>query len=64
MCACACAADHPLAQTNLIAVLTVESVYQPDKAAEALHVFGSADDECHPSISYLFRRGACWHDLS
>ena len=38
--------------------MTVESSYVPDKAAEALGVFGSPDDECHPSISYLVKRGA------
>eukprot|EP01095_Lingulamoeba_sp_RSL-Kostka_P003293 TRINITY_DN14295_c0_g1_i1.p1 TRINITY_DN14295_c0_g1~~TRINITY_DN14295_c0_g1_i1.p1 ORF type:complete len:582 (-),score=248.53 TRINITY_DN14295_c0_g1_i1:127-1872(-) len=36
-----------------IAILTVETIYKPDKAAEAEHVFGSPDDVCHPAIAYL-----------
>jgi sulfate adenylyltransferase len=36
----------------LIAVLTVEDVYRPDKGREALKVFGSEDD-LHPGVGYL-----------
>jgi len=39
--------NHPLA------TLTLASIWQPDKAKEAYHVFGSADDTCHPAIDYL-----------
>lgn len=38
---------------NLIAVLTVTSVYRPDKTAEARSVFGSVDTS-HPAVAYLF----------
>jgi sulfate adenylyltransferase len=37
-----------------IAVLTVESIWEPNKTKEAEKVFGSPDDQTHPSISYLF----------
>jgi len=40
---------------SLIAVITVTDSWVPDKRKEAEHVFGSPDDECHPSIEYLFR---------
>jgi sulfate adenylyltransferase len=40
---------------SLIAVITVTDLWVPDKRKEAEHVFGSPDDECHPSIEYLFR---------
>jgi len=36
----------------LIATLQVEDIWSPDKAAEALGVFGSAD-EAHPGVHYL-----------
>lgn len=39
---------------NLIAVLTVESIYTPDKRLEAEKVFGTPDDTTHPSVAYLF----------
>jgi ATP sulfurylase len=35
-----------------LAILTVEDVYQPNKAKEAEHVFG-ADDSAHPAVYYL-----------
>jgi len=41
---------------NALAVLTITSVWTPNKALEAEKVFGSPDDECHPSIKYLFRK--------
>eukprot|EP01094_Clydonella_sp_ATCC50884_P010647 TRINITY_DN2040_c0_g1_i1.p1 TRINITY_DN2040_c0_g1~~TRINITY_DN2040_c0_g1_i1.p1 ORF type:complete len:603 (+),score=247.31 TRINITY_DN2040_c0_g1_i1:40-1809(+) len=41
-------------ETDLLAILTVESIYKPDKALEAANVFGSPDDKCHPAIRYLF----------
>lgn len=40
---------------NLIAVLTVGDIWEPNKNNEAEKVFGSPDDECHPAIAYLFR---------
>lgn len=36
----------------LVAVMTVEERWQPDKRAEALAVFGS-DDRAHPAVRYL-----------
>lgn len=36
----------------VIALLTVESLWQPNKAAEAVQVFG-ADDRAHPAVAYL-----------
>jgi sulfate adenylyltransferase len=38
-----------------IAVLTVESRWTPDKQAEAVAVYGAAD-EAHPAVSYLFHQ--------
>lgn len=43
--------DH---EEAAIAILTVESIWEPNKAKEAEKVFGSPDDQCHPSIAYLF----------
>lgn len=37
---------------NVLAVLTVDDVYQPDKALEAENVMG-ADDIAHPAVRYL-----------
>ena len=39
---------------NIIGVLTVESIYKPDKTREADLVFGSPDDILHPAVHYLF----------
>ena len=41
-------------ERNTLAVLTIGSIYQPDKNLEAEKVFGSPDDTCHPAIKYLF----------
>lgn len=35
-----------------LAILTVDDVYEPNKAKEAEHVFG-ADDSAHPAVYYL-----------
>lgn len=37
-----------------LAILTVSSVYQPDKSYEAKQAFG-ADDLAHPSVAYLHK---------
>lgn len=37
---------------NVLAILTVDDVYQPDKALEAEKVMG-ADDIAHPAVRYL-----------
>ena len=39
---------------NPLAVMTIQSIWKPNKAFEAENVFGSPDDVCHPSIDYLF----------
>lgn len=39
---------------NFLAILNIESIWKPDKSLEALKVFGSEDDICHPAINYLF----------
>ncbi len=39
----------------MLAVLTVEDVWKPDKEAEARHVYGTADPE-HKGVEYLLRR--------
>lgn len=39
----------------LIATMDVESLYRPDKDAEAKSVFGTADDS-HPGVAYLMHR--------
>merc|ERR1711874_404989 len=39
--------------TQPLAVLTVESIYTPDKALEGDKVFGSPDDKKHPAVAYL-----------
>jgi len=39
--------------TEPLAVITVGSIYTPDKALEGEKVFGSADDKNHPAVAYL-----------
>jgi len=39
--------------TAPLAILTVGSIYKPDKALEGDKVFGSPDDTKHPAIDYL-----------
>lgn len=39
-----------------LAIITIQSIYKPDKALEAEKVFGSPDDQKHPSIAYLFNQ--------
>jgi sulfate adenylyltransferase len=43
---------------NLIAVITVEDIWAPDKKLEAAKVFGS-EDETHPAVSYLMTNAGC-----
>jgi len=43
-------------EMNLIATITINSIWVPDKSLEAEKVFGSPDDKCHPAIAYLFDR--------
>jgi sulfate adenylyltransferase len=39
--------------TDILAVITIESIYKVDKNLEAEKVFGSPDDILHPAIRYL-----------
>jgi len=45
--------DNSTSEGLDLAVLTVESIWQPDKAREAELVFG-ANDRAHPSVAYLW----------
>lgn len=45
---------------NLVAVLTVEDKYQPNKAEEALKVFGTRD-QSHPAVDYLMNQAGSWY---
>jgi sulfate adenylyltransferase len=44
----------------MLAVLTVEDVYEPDRAAEAEQVFGTTNTD-HPGVDYLMRRSHPWY---
>jgi len=41
------------AESITLAIMTVESIYKPDKSNEAKKVFG-ADDRAHPAVRYLW----------
>jgi sulfate adenylyltransferase len=43
------------AEGVLIATMDVESIYRPDRKAEAISVFGTEDDT-HPGVAYLLNR--------
>lgn len=45
--------DNSMSEGLDLAVLTIESIWQPDKAREAELVFG-ANDRAHPSVAYLW----------
>jgi sulfate adenylyltransferase len=44
----------------MLAVLHVEDVWQPDRAAEAVQVFGTADED-HPGVRHLLRDSHAWY---
>jgi sulfate adenylyltransferase len=44
----------------MVAVLSVEEVWQPDRQAEAKAVFGTAS-AAHPGVDYLLNRGNAWY---
>ncbi len=44
----------------LLAILTVEDLWQPDKTHEAVGVFGTADTD-HPAVGYLFNQAGCYY---
>ncbi|MDH3348087.1 MAG: bifunctional sulfate adenylyltransferase/adenylylsulfate kinase [Desulfobulbaceae bacterium] len=45
----------------LLAQLTVEEVWRPDKTLEAKHVYGTADPELHPGVKYLYEEVEDWY---
>ncbi|KAK7750190.1 Sulfate adenylyltransferase [Diatrype stigma] len=45
---------HDARDDRILAILTVEDVYKPNKELEATEVFGGVD-ETHPAVKYLFR---------
>lgn len=49
-------ADH-----RLLGLLQVQSKYQPNKALEAEHAFGSPDDKAHPAIKFLLESVQDWY---
>ncbi len=44
----------------LLAVLTIESKWKPDKQKEALNAYGSVD-ELHPAVDYLFNKAGDYY---
>lgn len=48
------------AEGVMLAVLHVESIFQPDKTQEAEKVFGSADT-AHPAVSYLMNQAGSYY---
>ncbi len=45
----------------MLAVLTVEDVWKPDKRSEALSVFGTEDPERHPGVRFLYDGIEKWY---
>ncbi|ELR16825.1 sulfate adenylyltransferase [Acanthamoeba castellanii str. Neff] len=43
-----------------LAILTVESLWKPDKVKEAVQVFG-ANDQAHPAVWYLFNKAGDYY---
>jgi sulfate adenylyltransferase len=43
-----------------LAILTIESLWKPDKVKEAVHVFG-ANDQAHPAVWYLFNKAGDYY---
>jgi len=41
-------------EQNLLGIMRVDDVYEPDRTKEALKVFGTTD-ELHPAVAYLFQ---------
>ncbi len=48
------------AERNVLAVLTIEDLWQPDREAEAKAVFGTTD-ALHPGASYLLKQVKPWY---
>ena len=45
----------------MLAVLTVEDIWEPDKRHEAISVFGMEDPERHPGIRFLYNEVEKWY---
>lgn len=45
----------------LLAVLTVEEIWKPDKAEESLAVYGTDDPAAHPEVMHLYDRTGNWY---
>ena len=45
----------------LLAILTVEEIWQPDKKKEALSVYGTDDPAAHPGVRQLYDRVDDWY---
>ncbi|NOQ46753.1 MAG: bifunctional sulfate adenylyltransferase/adenylylsulfate kinase [Desulfobulbaceae bacterium] len=45
----------------MLAVLTVEDVWQPDKRGEAEAVYGTRDGALHPGVKYLYEQVGDWY---
>ena len=45
----------------LLAILTIEDIWQPDKQREALSVYGTDDPVTHPSVMHLYERVGAWY---
>ena len=44
----------------LLAILTIEDIWQPDKAREAQDVFGTTNPE-HPAVGYLMHEAGVYY---
>lgn len=49
------------AEGFLLAILTITDIWQPDKAKEALHVYGTDSPTDHPGVRHLFDRVGDWY---
>jgi len=45
----------------LLAILTVSEIWQPDKSAEAMAVYGTDDPARHPGVRLLYNGGRSWY---
>jgi sulfate adenylyltransferase len=45
----------------LLAILTVEDIWEPDKNREARSVFGTDEPKTHPSVRYLYEEVGDWY---
>ncbi|MDY7031611.1 MAG: bifunctional sulfate adenylyltransferase/adenylylsulfate kinase, partial [Thermodesulfobacteriota bacterium] len=45
----------------MLAVLTVNDIWKPDKKKEAICIFGTEDSEKHPGVRYLYNQVEEWY---